>query len=323
MRIPRMLQRRYDALRPNRYALDPYLINDGEKHPFAVICPGGGYSEVCSFCEGRPFAEKLNRLGYHAFVVYYRVKDEARYPNPQDDLGRAIEEIFAHAEEWRLDIGSWSVWGSSAGGHLVASYFTEKRKTPKPTALVLVYPVITMGEYTHKGSKNNLLGKNAGKDMTERLSVEKHINSDYPPVFVWYGTADNTVDTINAKMLSEALGRASVPHKTEEYEGIGHGAGLAEGTVAEQWFNNAVEFWEEQSSTSYDSTPTETFMNSRKDKCGELYYKNGCFTYVVMEKLFDDYEGHRHYYWSPAQTPASFFDTKEKAVEEILSEIEK
>lgn len=243
MKVSQFFQRIYDFHRPNEYALKPYLVNDGKPHPFAVICPGGGYGCVCSFVEGRPFAEQLNKLGYHAFVVYYRTKDKARYPHPQQDLKRAIEEIFAHAEEWNLDTDNWSIWGSSAGGHLVASYCTEAWGTPKPSALVLVYPVITMGEYTHKGSRDNLLGKNATEEMIEKLSAEKQVNSDYPPTFVWYGTADDCVPPLNTKMLAEALSQAGVPCTVEEYEGIGHGAGLAEGTVAEPWFRHAVEFW--------------------------------------------------------------------------------
>lgn len=246
MKISEIIERLHDFHRPNRYELRPYLINDGKKHPFAVICPGGGYSSVCSFVEGRPFAEELNKLGCHAFVVYYRTKDKARYPNPHLDLRRAILEIFAHSDTWNLDTDSWSIWGSSAGGHLVASYCTESRETPNPTAIVLVYPVITMGEYTHQGSKNNLLGKNASTDITEKLSAEKQIKPDYPPTFIWYGTADETVAPINSKMMVQALEKASVPHKAEEYEGIGHGAGLAKGTVAENWLKNAVTFWKSQ-----------------------------------------------------------------------------
>ncbi len=244
MKFSEILQRIYDSYRPNRYALKSYLINDGRCHPFAIICPGGGYNSVCSFVEGKPFAKALNKLGYHAFVVYYRTKEKARYPHPQEDLKRAVEEVFAHAQEWRLDTDSWSIWGSSAGGHLAASYCSENWGTPKPSALVLVYPVITMGENTHNGSRDNLLGKNTSEDMIEKLSVEKHINSDYPPSFMWYGTADNTVAPLNTKMLAQALEEVGVPYKVEEYNGIGHGAGLAKGTVADGWFEHAVEFWE-------------------------------------------------------------------------------
>ncbi len=247
MKFSDFIEKIYDFHRPNRYTLKPYLVNDSERHPFAIICPGGGYSSVCSFAEGAPFARELNKLGYHAFVLYYRVKDKARYPHPQEDLKRAVEEVFEHTDEWRLDTESWSVWGSSAGGHLAASYCAEKWGMPRPTALVLVYPVVTMGEHTHKGSRDNLLGKNASEYMIKRLSVEKQVSSDYPPTFIWYGTADDTVAPLNTQMLAEALAKVSVPCKVEEYEGIGHGAGLAKGTVAEPWFGNAVSFWESQS----------------------------------------------------------------------------
>ena len=94
MKLPEMLQAAHDFWRPNRYGLKPYLVNDGKKHPFAVICPGGGYSMVCSFVEGKPFAQALNERGYHAFVVYYRVKRKALYPAPHDDLERAKEAAY-------------------------------------------------------------------------------------------------------------------------------------------------------------------------------------------------------------------------------------
>ena len=252
MNISETLERICVFCRPNRYALKPYLINDGKKHPFAIICPGGGYSEVCSFAEGRPFAKELNKLGYHAFVVYYRVKDKARYPNPQQDLKRAVDEVFANAEKWNLDTDCWSIWGSSAGGHLAASYCAQKWGSPVPDAVVLVYPVITMGEHTHEGSRDNLLGKNPDDEMVKLLSVELNVDSDYPPAFIWYGTADDCVSPVNTEMFAEALGKAGVDCRVEKYEGIGHGAGLAKGTVAEGWFKNAVDFVADQSRKNND-----------------------------------------------------------------------
>ena len=246
MKFSYFRQRMYDKYRTNKYELKTYLINDGKKHPFAVICPGGGYGMVCSAGEGKPFAEKLNDMGYHAFVVYYRIKKKAKYPNPQEDLKQAISEVFAHADEWNLDTSNWSIWGSSAGGHLVASYCLEDWGTPRPSAIILCYPVISMGEYTHKGSRDNLLGKDASADMIKKLSVELSANENYPPTYMWYGTADDVVHPLNSKMLKDKLSEFGIPCKVEEYENIGHGAGLALGTVAEPWFKNAVDFWQNQ-----------------------------------------------------------------------------
>lgn len=233
-----------DLLRPAHYELKPYLVDDGEPHPFALICPGGAYEMISSVTEGEAYAKKLNERGYHAFVLYYRVKKDARYPNPQDDLQRAIEEIMEHAEEWKVRTEGWSLWGSSAGGHLAASFCTEDRGVPKPSALVLCYPVVTMGDKTHKITRHNLLGKAPDPSLIDRLSVERNIGPDFPPVFVWYGSADKEVDPVNSRMLQAALNLAGVPCEAVEYEGVGHGVGLAEGTAAEEWFDRAVEFWE-------------------------------------------------------------------------------
>lgn len=236
----------YDFTRPSGYELQNYLINDGKKHPFAVICPGGAYAAVCNFIEGRPFAEALNRKGYNAFVLYYRVREEARYPNPQDDLKRAVNEIMEHADEWGVDTEGWSVWGSSAGGHLAASYCLEEYDAPKPALVVLCYAVITMGEKTHPGTRDNLLGSDPDPALIDRTSVEKHVTPSYPAAYVWCGDADDLVDPDNTRMMGKALDEAGVPNRTFVFEGIPHGAALAVGTSAEHWFDDAVEFWEEQ-----------------------------------------------------------------------------
>lgn len=239
-----------DLHRKSRYELKKYLLKDGKVHPVAVICPGGGYEVVCSFGEGHPFAKKLNQMGYHAFVVYYRVGEEARYPAPQEDLARAIRTIHDHAEKWKLDMKNYSVWGSSAGGHLVGSFGTENMgypnyDLPKPGTLVLSYPVVTMGEKTHMGSRNHLLGKDAAQKQIDFASIEKQITSAYPPTFVWWGDADSCVPPDNSRMLLKALEAQNIPCRGIEYPGVEHGASLGIGTPCEGWLEKAVEFWEE------------------------------------------------------------------------------
>lgn len=88
----------------NEYRLDTrFVLNDGQTHPFALLVPGGGYSFVCSFIEGTPVARKLNENGISAFILYYHVKDKARYPMPQKDAARAVREILADADRYHVD----------------------------------------------------------------------------------------------------------------------------------------------------------------------------------------------------------------------------
>lgn len=248
MKFKEMLQANRDYRHKNDYELVPFVINDGLKHPFALICPGGGYTMVCSFIEGIPYAEQLNRKGYSAFILYYHVREKAKYPAPQQDVARALEEIFSRTEEWNLDTACYSVWGSSAGGHLAASFGTDEMGyknygLPKPGALILSYPVITMGELTHKGSRDCLLGKNPDPALIRRTSVERQITSDYPPVFFWCGDADKTVPPENSWMLDRALSESGVEHEFIEYPGVDHGVGLGKGLTCEGWFDRALSFW--------------------------------------------------------------------------------
>ena len=245
----RKLQEFTDTYRPNRYRLKPYLLRDGRVHKVAIVCPGGGYRRICSFCEGRPYVKKLNQMGYHAFVLYYRIKERGRYPHPQQDLARAVEELLDHVEDWKLDMADYSVWGSSAGGHLAASFGTEamgytKFGLPKPGAIVLSYPVVSMGEKAHAGSRNHLLGEAPPEELKALTSVEKQVTVAYPATFLWMGGSDSCVDPDNSRLLHAALESKGIPHEFLEYPGVEHGVGTGEGLPCEGWFEKAVAFWE-------------------------------------------------------------------------------
>lgn len=244
------IQEFLDTNRNNVYRLKPYLVRDGKTHPVAIVIPGGGYRRICNFSEGYPYAKKLNAMGCHAFVLYYHVREYAHYPAPQKDLVRAVKEIMAHADQWKLDMDGYSVWGSSAGGHLAASFGTEamgytQYGLPKPGALVLTYPVVTMGEKTHEGSRNFLIGREPDEETVRLTSVEKQVTPAYPPTFLWWGAEDDCVDPANSRMLKDALEEKHIPSLCTQYPATGHGVGIGEGLPCEGWFEKAVQFWEE------------------------------------------------------------------------------
>lgn len=239
-----------DLFQPDKCCIDTrFVIRDGKKHPFAVICPGGAYAKVCSYIEGVPFAKKLNEEGISAFIVYYRIKKHAKYPAPQRDLANAVRHIFRNSDRYCLDTDHYSVWGSSAGGHLAASFGTEnmgyvKYSLPKPEAMILVYPVISMRkEYTHPETHDNLLGADASPAGELFASVEAHVTDAYPPTYVWAGDADETVQPENTRMMAKALETAGVCHAWDIFPGVGHGVGPGTGTSAEGWIDKAVQFW--------------------------------------------------------------------------------
>lgn len=234
-----------DFWRPNKYGLKKYLIRDGGKHPFALVVPGGGYRMVCSYVEGAPIARELNKRGYAAFVLYYRCREKARYPAPMEDAIRALREIIENAETYGIDPTGYSLWGASAGGHLAATVgLTDFSLSPAPASVILSYPVITMGNGTHTGSREALLGKTPTAREIDRASVQPHIRENAPPTFVWFGTADQVVSPSNSEMLAVALQEKNVPYVLRSYPDVGHGVGIGEGTACEGWLDEAIRFWE-------------------------------------------------------------------------------
>ncbi len=238
---------------PKQYKLDDrFVLRDGKRHPVAVVCPGGAYQMVCSYIEGVPLAKKLNEKGYSVYIVYYRTKDKALFPAPLDDLAQAIRDVFARKETDLLDLEHYSIWGSSAGGHLTACFGREDLGyahygLPKPAALVLSYPVISMRkELTHMLTHDTLLGKDASPDAEALTSVDEHVTEAYPATYLWCGEADRDVSPENAKRMAAALEKAGVSHRMESFPGVGHGVGPGTGTAAQGWIDRALQFLEER-----------------------------------------------------------------------------
>ena len=216
--------------------------------PFAVICPGGAYYYDSASIEGIPYAIELNKAGFSAFVLQYGIKDEGRFPAPMNDLGCAVEFILNNSDKLGVKSEAYSVWGSSAGGHLAASFGTkrlgyEKYKVQAPAAIILAYPVITMMEYGHPLTRKTLLGENPSDEMLLQTSLEFQITHDFPPTFLWNSKTDKTVSYQNGILLKSALDQADVINEYICYETGQHAIGLGKNSAVAEWFDSAVSFW--------------------------------------------------------------------------------
>lgn len=221
-----------------------------DKTKFVIICPGGGYENVCSIAEGFPMAREINKLGYAAFILQYRTGVNLKCTDPLEDLAQAIRYILDHAEEFNVNTNGYAVLGFSAGGHLAASFGIkdlgyEKYGLKKPEMMILGYPVITMGEKTHEGSRSLLLGQDHmdDQDFRDQYSIEKQVDYSYPPTYLWQTEKDEAVPVENSRMMAEILKKNHVPYMYEVFPGQEHGWGLGTGTPAEGWIDHAVDFW--------------------------------------------------------------------------------
>jgi acetyl esterase/lipase len=186
--------------------------------PFAVICPGGGFSYVGSVHEGFPHAAEISRTGMNAFVLKYRAGHGGTVAT--QDLAAAVSYVFRNAESLGVGTDGYSLWGSSAGARMAAAigshgvvrYGGDDR--PGPSAVVMAY------------------------------TAHSDHSDDDPPTFVVVGERDRISPPAAMERRVEALRQAGTEVEYHEYEGLGHGFGLGTGTRAEGWVLDAVRFWE-------------------------------------------------------------------------------
>lgn len=205
-----------------------------------IICPGGGYGMLAINKEGFKVAEWLNSLGINAFVLKYRLPSDLIMKNktvaPLQDAQEAVRVVRRNAAKWKLNPNKIGIMGFSAGGHLastLSTHYNDKVYTPsdttsaKPNFSILIYPVISMQEgITHQGSKDNLLGKNAGNEATDKYSNEKQVNASTPKAFLVHSTDDKAVPVENSINYYLALKKEKVSAEMHIYENGGHGYGL-------------------------------------------------------------------------------------------------
>lgn len=197
-----------------------------------LICPGGGYGILAWDKEGSDVAKWLNGKGIAGIVLKYRLPEDDSNVKPElsplMDAQRAMEMIRLNAKTWNIDPAKIGVMGFSAGGHLASTLGTHYTESSKPNFMILIYPVVTMkDDYTHKGSKQNLIGTNPTVEQVKYYSAEENVTTDTPPTFIIHSEDDGAVPVQNSLQLFEALKANQVPAEMHVYPYGGHGYGLA------------------------------------------------------------------------------------------------
>ena len=215
------------------YLTDNRAVEPERRRPLVLIFPGGAYAWR-SDREAEPVALRLLPLGIQAAVVRYYVAPE-RYPKALEEAAEAVAYARAHAEEWLCDPHRVAVLGFSAGGHAAAHIGLKWHRMPqgkmcRPDAMILAYPVITSGEYAHRGSIENLLGSGCDR-LKNEVSLEKFVSEDTPPTFLWHTREDESVPAENSLLLATELCRYGIDFELHIWQRGGHGMSLGNDQV--------------------------------------------------------------------------------------------
>ncbi|TWH51910.1 alpha/beta hydrolase [Sporomusa sp. KB1] len=224
---------------PSKKSTGLFFFKGEPRAPFAVVCPGGGFSYVGSVHEGFSYAITLSQKGYNAFVIQYRVGSEKA---ACEDLAAAISYIFRNAELLNVATEDYSVWGSSAGARMAANIGSYGPsgfgyyEFPKPSTVVMAYT----GHSTY--------------------------TKDDPPTFVAVGENDQIANPAVMKRRANVLREAGVAVEFHQYPNIGHGFGLGIGTTAEGWLEAAVQFGEEHMGSNNFRRPSDSMKRENNGR---------------------------------------------------------
>ena len=235
--------------------IDTFLC-DGAKSPLGavLVLPGGGYTHR-AYHEGDPVARRFNELGYHAFVLQYRVAPYVA-PAPQEDVILAVKIIRSRAAEFGINPDQIAVMGFSAGAHLAASGTLLADKIPneipefaevsgKANALVLCYPVIALTEnYAHRGSGTALTGS-SDVEVMRKYDLNTLVDDRTPPAFLWHTADDAAVSVRNSMVFADKMWQCGNTCELHVFPHGPHGRGLGIGHKdLRQWPELAAEFLE-------------------------------------------------------------------------------
>lgn len=208
---------------PTKKRTGLFFFRGRQDAPFAVICPGGGFYYVGSLHEGFPLAMELNRKGYNAFVLKYRVGQGVSHEKQaSQDLIAAVDYIRSHAHELRVSPHNYSVWGGSAGARMCSNATYGEGGIKRTDVL---HPAAAIIAYTY-------------------FAGHPSFNRKDPPAYLIVGTDDWIVPHEEVKERAKEMRATGIDVECHILRHTQHGFGVGEGTPAEGWMNQAVEFWE-------------------------------------------------------------------------------
>ncbi|MEW6126085.1 MAG: alpha/beta hydrolase [Acidobacteriota bacterium] len=232
--------------------LDLYLPASGQgPFPLLVWIHGGGWVGGDKSLGSSSLQVQQTARGYVVASINYRLSHEAIFPAQIEDCKAAIRWLRANAAQYRIDPNRVGVWGSSAGGHLVALLGTSGnvadlegavggnlQQSSRVQAVVDWYGPTHLRTMASQALPCSVIDHDAAispesllvgcaiqscPDKAERASPTTYVTADDPPFLIMHGTSDCLVPPLQSQELTDLLKAAGVTATLTYLQGAGHG----------------------------------------------------------------------------------------------------
>jgi acetyl esterase/lipase len=237
---PDGIAQKMDVLYPKKFSDKPT--------PVTVYIHGGGWtSGDKSGGEGSLDVRGLLDRGYVVVSLNYRLAPQYKWPAQITDVKCAIRHLRANAAIYKIDPNKIGVWGSSAGGHLVAMLGTSDKSAG-----------FDVGEYLDQSSRvqvvvdlfgpadlpamftsnaqlvgNRVFGSTSRDDpILVKASPVTYVTPDDPPFLILQGDKDKTVPLEQSQILYDRLKAGNVTATLVIVKNAGHGFTPEGGTIS-------------------------------------------------------------------------------------------
>ncbi|MDI9583429.1 MAG: alpha/beta hydrolase [Acidobacteriota bacterium] len=214
-----------------------------EPMPVVVFIHGGAWrAGDADPSRNYPLAQR----GYFTASIEYRLSQEALFPAQIHDCKAAIRWIRKYAKELNIDPDRIGVWGSSAGGHLVALLGTSigVQALEGPGNAGYSSAVQCVVDMFGPSDLPAMVGKPSNIDRTrpdcpeaqligglisdnldkaKAASPVTYVDGNEPPFLILHGTEDPTVPFNQSEILDEALRKVGADVTFVPVKGAGHG----------------------------------------------------------------------------------------------------
>lgn len=244
-----------------RQKLDLYLPETSDKPvPLVIWIHGGGWQSGSK--EGcPPLRQGLIQRGYAVASLNYRLSGDAIFPAQIEDCKAAIRWLRTNAKTYGIDPDRFGVWGSSAGGHLVALLGTSGDEKAfdvgansnvssrvqavcdyyGPTDLtqmdVKAVPGARLKHNDAQSPEACLMGGpvQENKAKAARANPITYVSTNaLPPFLIVHGDIDPVVSFNQSELLFDALKKAGGNVHLHGIKGAEHGKGFGGKDVTER-----------------------------------------------------------------------------------------